>query len=332
MRRSRSVLIGFGALLLYGLAGMEAVGTANSVLGVISALLSLIGLAVLAYAWRSWWLGALCAGGVGTWLTISSVHLHPVLVLVLMGYAALIGWWSTLRPTWPLKTWQPFLAVGLLVSVSLGLSALLAMRSIPVDSHLAFVMAVLYLSTPPFEWGVVLTLLAQSHSLPSFVSRNYGCTDKSLRQVATGFLVGVGLVAVTSLIVRMEQEAFGVHVKANNPFVTTPGLSNHHWAAASLIVVGVVILAPLAEEALFRGLLYGTLTQRWRVIVASVVSAGIFGLAHLDLSLLLPLVLAGMVLNALYQQSGSLIPSTVAHATLNAISVFAALGVSGTLR
>ena len=50
------------------------------------------------------------------------------------------------------------------------------------------------------------------------------------------------------------------------------------------IVVGMVLigglLAPLAEEIIFRGLLYGWLRRFWRVIPAAVVSALVFGAVH----------------------------------------------------
>jgi len=41
--------------------------------------------------------------------------------------------------------------------------------------------------------------------------------------------------------------------------------------------------------------------------------------------------LAGFLLNVLYHGSRSLIPSTVAHATLNAVSVASALAAAGVL-
>jgi membrane protease YdiL (CAAX protease family) len=136
---------------------------------------------------------------------------------------------------------------------------------------------------------------------------------------------------LTALIVNVESEGFHIRVRANNPFVTHPALNHHQWWAAALVAFAVVVLAPLAEEALFRGVLFASLRERWGVFLGSVVSAGVFGLAHLDLTLFIPLGVAGLVLNMLYDKTGSLIPSTVAHATLNTVSVMTALGVGGVI-
>jgi len=97
--------------------------------------------------------------------------------------------------------------------------------------------------------------------------------------------------------------------------------------SASIVVFG--LLAPLAEELIFRGLLFGWLEGRWNGWVAWIVSSLAFGAAHVDLThiaLVLPL---GFLFGWLRWRTGSLLPSLVAHAVNNSAAVLAArfLGV-----
>lgn len=89
------------------------------------------------------------------------------------------------------------------------------------------------------------------------------------------------------------------------------------WPLLGLMLAGAV-LAPLAEELFFRGVVYGAL-RRHGVLLATLVSALLFGLAH-GISVLLPATaLIGVVNALLYERSKSIWPSVVAHAVNNAI-------------
>jgi len=99
-------------------------------------------------------------------------------------------------------------------------------------------------------------------------------------------------------------------------------------ALQTLAVLG--FLAPLAEELVFRGLLYGWLAGRWSNLVAFVVSSLAFAAAHtepLHILLVLPL---GFWFGWLRWRTGSLVPTIVAHMINNTIAVAAAafLGAS----
>lgn len=83
-------------------------------------------------------------------------------------------------------------------------------------------------------------------------------------------------------------------------------------------VVLVVVLAPVLEEMLFRGLiLRGFLAwyPRWQAILAS---ALLFGAAHLNLYQFVVCALGGVLLGWLYERTRSLIPCIALHAAYNA--------------
>lgn len=92
--------------------------------------------------------------------------------------------------------------------------------------------------------------------------------------------------------------------------------------AASLFVMAV--LAPLVEEAVFRGLLYGWIAGRWGTVAAWLVSSVLFAAAHVEPAhaiLVLPL---GLWFGWLRRHTGSLWPSLVAHMANNGLAVLAA--------
>jgi uncharacterized protein len=95
---------------------------------------------------------------------------------------------------------------------------------------------------------------------------------------------------------------------------------------ASLLVMAV--LAPLVEEAVFRGLLYGWVAGRWGTFAAWIVSSILFAAAHVEPAhaiLVLPL---GLWFGWLRRRTDSLWPSLVAHAVNNGVAVAAAALIS----
>ena len=88
-----------------------------------------------------------------------------------------------------------------------------------------------------------------------------------------------------------------------------------------LLVLAVAVLAPLLEEAFFRGFVYRVLRERLGVTGAVIVSAAIFSLVHLSFQTVLPLFALGCILALAYEWTGSLVPSIVLHSLNNAISM-----------
>ncbi len=89
-------------------------------------------------------------------------------------------------------------------------------------------------------------------------------------------------------------------------------------------LLAMAVLAPLVEELVFRGLLYGWLAGRWGTIVAWIVSSLAFAAAHVEPAhaiLVLPL---GLWFGWLRRRTDSLWPSLVAHMINNGIAIAAA--------
>jgi uncharacterized protein len=83
-----------------------------------------------------------------------------------------------------------------------------------------------------------------------------------------------------------------------------------------------ILLIPVAEELLFRGVLYPSFRRslgRRRAIWASAV---LFGAVHFNLMTFLPLTLLGLLLAWLYERTGNLLAPIVAHSTFNLANLF----------
>lgn len=91
---------------------------------------------------------------------------------------------------------------------------------------------------------------------------------------------------------------------------------------ASLAVMA--LLAPLAEEAVFRGLLYGWVAGRWGTTIAWFVSSILFAAAHVEPAHVLLVLPLGLWFGWLRQRTDSLWPSLVAHIVNNGLAVVAA--------
>lgn len=82
----------------------------------------------------------------------------------------------------------------------------------------------------------------------------------------------------------------------------------------------VAICPAIAEEAAFRGFLFGTLKKRGAIISISV-SAICFGLYHMNLLQFIAGLMVGLVMAYWVYRTGSIIPSVIIHLINNGISV-----------
>ncbi len=201
----------------------------------------------------------------------------------------------------------------LLVALSQGASAFLGGRAQPYQS--VVVGAATTLAFLP------LILMARRRLLrPSGLGlvRGFGL---ALTRANTGRLLGVALVLVAAG--QLGDWTLGAMGRA---FEITSHWTEWFdrdlvWGARPVVIgtlVDTVVLTPVFEELVFRGLLFGTLRCRLGPAPAAVVSAGVFALAHGYGVLGFAAVFWSGVLWAwAYEQTGSLVPAVTAHAVDN---------------
>jgi membrane protease YdiL (CAAX protease family) len=92
------------------------------------------------------------------------------------------------------------------------------------------------------------------------------------------------------------------------------------WIGVVVAFVAFVLVAPLAEELFFRGLLFAALRGRLGPHWTPVVTGVIFGALHGEPRAFISLALLGIVLGVLYERTGSVIPGVILHATNNGLA------------
>ena len=90
------------------------------------------------------------------------------------------------------------------------------------------------------------------------------------------------------------------------------------WWARAYFTVFAVVLAPVTEEFIFRGLLYPFLKQLGWPQLAGVGVSLLFALIHFDVATFLPLLLLALVLIWLYEKTDNLLAPITVHALFNA--------------
>jgi len=89
-----------------------------------------------------------------------------------------------------------------------------------------------------------------------------------------------------------------------------------------LAFFALVILAPVAEEILFRGYLYGKLKKYVPIWFAIILSSALFGLAHGAWNVGIDTFALGVVLCVVREITGSLWPSILLHSLKNGLAYY----------
>ena len=134
------------------------------------------------------------------------------------------------------------------------------------------------------------------------------------------------LVMVLPLIYAAQWCAYFLCGPQSEPQPIVTFLLDHSDIQSRLLVIAIaVIAAPLTEELVFRGCLYGVLRQTMGRYAAMALSAIVFALIHAHLPSIPGLIILALALALLYESTGSLWTSVMLHAAFNAASICGAI-------
>jgi hypothetical protein len=192
----------------------------------------------------------------------------------------------------------------LLIALDLGASSFLGGRARP--TNLAFLPVILVARRRLLRpWGLD-------------VARGFGL---ALTRADTGRLLRVAVVLVAAgqlgdWTLGATSRAFGVTSHWTEWF--DRDLVWGAWPVVLVSLVDTVVVTPVFEELVFRGLLFGTLRRRLAPAPAAVVSAGVFALAHgYGVLGFAAIFWSGLLWAWAYERTGSLVPPITAHAVDN---------------
>jgi membrane protease YdiL (CAAX protease family) len=98
-------------------------------------------------------------------------------------------------------------------------------------------------------------------------------------------------------------------------------LGEGNYPELALMAFNAVVLAPLWEELIFRGLFFGLLKSRWGTLAALVVTSLVFAGYHFSLTAFLPLFCVGMALGYVYSRTRSIYFPILVHAIFNGVNL-----------
>ena len=88
-------------------------------------------------------------------------------------------------------------------------------------------------------------------------------------------------------------------------------------------IIAALIVAPIIEELVFRGILFFKLRIAIPRVLAILISATVFGIAHFNLVQGVYATLLGIVFAIIYDRTGKLIYPIFAHMAANTFALFA---------
>ena len=203
-----------------------------------------------------------------------------------------------------------FLA-AVLVSFPVGIA--LGVLRVPPEGRTAEQIFALTLAS---DAAMLVVLLVLSRRLLGLRLADLGFrrpTGEALRQAAT-VAIGLWLLSIAVNIVQIR--LFGPHPQS---LLVSVG-AHRGTLAMTLDMLSGAVVAPVAEETFFRGLLFAGLAQHVPLPVAAGVAALIFAASH-GLGVIAPIFVLGLGLAWVYARTRTLWAPILVHATVNAVSL-----------
>jgi membrane protease YdiL (CAAX protease family) len=225
------------------------------------------------------------------------------------------------RPSEERTAWRPWSAplalFGAFVVAFLGQAVILAVGSIfgmdvADPSPAANIVATLF---QDFAFVAVAVMFARSAG--RVTTAQFG-----LKRTPFWPAVGWTALAGLSFYVLSGLWAALMNLSESDELPDSLGVERSTVALVAVCVL-VTVVAPLAEEFLFRGYFFGALRNWKGVWPAAVITGVVFGGIHVggtDVEFLPPLMVLGFILCVLRWKTGSLLPCIALHAFNNAIA------------
>lgn len=97
-------------------------------------------------------------------------------------------------------------------------------------------------------------------------------------------------------------------------------------AGVAVTALLTLVLAPVGEEALFRGLVYPLLRRRIGIVVSTTITAAVFGLVHANVVQFVAILPLAVLVALAYERTRTLLPCVLMHVGFNLAAVFVPTG------
>ena len=145
---------------------------------------------------------------------------------------------------------------------------------------------------------------------------------RRIKPISTTLIAIAGITTCQALVVGYVQLVDWLGID-----YLVPGDPFESWdidpVSFAIIAFSAVVIAPLVEEIFFRGFMYQAFRKTMPVWPAAILASLVFGIAHIEPSIIIPIAIVGMILLGIYRWTGNLWSSIITHAGYNAIAVTA---------
>lgn len=93
-------------------------------------------------------------------------------------------------------------------------------------------------------------------------------------------------------------------------------------ANSAALIISIVIIAPISEEMIMRGIILEGLLHKYKPMTAIIISALFFGAMHMNIPQFVNAFFIGFISGVIYYKTNSLILSIAAHMTNNIFVIF----------
>jgi hypothetical protein len=221
----------------------------------------------------------------------------------------------------------PHAFLVLMATLLFAASALVQTTGAPPPSEVSLILGPVFYALA----GLLVTAFCLHMTRRTFWKTFSPGPNHAAHALAKGVLYGLAIippVVVLSLCTATATEGLGFESQLQEVF---------DWLADDRIsgftrgfmIFAAVVIAPVVEETLFRGILLSTLLKGRSFASAALLSGIYFALVHFHAPSLLPLLALSVAFSAAYAATGSILTPIVMHALFNTTSLLLYLAGKG---
>lgn len=221
------------------------------------------------------------------------------------GYGNDGGWQKKLRRSQYPNGFDIFAIVGIMLISSLAAGVIGGILNMAAGWDAGLVNALTYFLQMAFAISLVLIQRRVRKAPANVINMRAGRVSAPL------ILWGLLLIIVTGVVIEPLLAIFpDKYLDQLNQYIGTGG-----WS-----ILMTVVLAPVMEETLFRGIIQGSIYRRDGAVKSILLSALLFGVFHIIPQQVINAFLIGIILGYIYFRTGSLLTVIILHALNNAIA------------
>lgn len=258
--------------------------------------------------------------------------LRDLAILVTIATALALFGYRTLRLRRPEVSWnqegqvlsRPYAAPDLILLALLGVFFISTMQAPSGEQADAAISSAGIILSMVFNLMVCAALLLYLHRLRGLnPAELFGLQHLHWRSIARVVLVFavICLISVSLVAIGVTQWLEGVWPDLQPQQMVETFQTSGSLGIKVLVVIAAVVIAPLAEETLFRGFVYGVLKRYTDAPFAALASSLMFAIIHLHVGSLVPLCVLALLFCIAYEITGCLLVPMLLHMIFNATSI-----------